>query len=361
MKKHNGIVLLLFLAALSAATAWLYGFSINWGGEFLDVAVIGTLILLALSLKWRKADRHVRLGAKLLSGLFIVMLLAEMAEDAFLTKSGWRGHLIELGTHTFLLALLGLFWSAQNQQSPNASQSGNVMDNSRTSRVTICRFLSAGAILLCGFFVLTMAIRFPSLQKLDANFSAAFEGRQETLRFLAKYLAIIGGKRLPLLLILTALCLWLAQGWRALGMFASILIGHCGLLIFKTLIERARPGYAGIHLDSYPSGHTLIATTMAGVILMGWLARCRSRKQKIALWIACCSWPILMGASRIYIGRHYLTDVLSAWLLGSAWICFSCAVMEWAAKTNGMALVEKARNALQEKRALLRRSQTSSI
>jgi membrane-associated phospholipid phosphatase len=31
-------------------------------------------------------------------------------------------------------------------------------------------------------------------------------------------------------------------------------------------------------------------------------------------------WVVVMGLSRVFLGHHWLTDVVFAWLLGSAWL-----------------------------------------
>ncbi len=69
------------------------------------------------------------------------------------------------------------------------------------------------------------------------------------------------------------------------------------------------------------SGHVGVATAaMAAVVLcfgirgVGW---------RIALLIG---WPLLMALSRMYLGRHFLSDVLGGWLVGMAlgWLAWQC-------------------------------------
>ena len=97
-------------------------------------------------------------------------------------------------------------------------------------------------------------------------------------------------------------------------------------LALKHLFHRRRPVLENplVTLSSYgfPSGHTMGATIFYGVValivtywmgswsrrvLTGWLA---------ALVIA------LIGASRIYLGAHYFTDVIGAVAVGLAWLAF---------------------------------------
>lgn len=52
------------------------------------------------------------------------------------------------------------------------------------------------------------------------------------------------------------------------------------------------------------SGHVAAATAMC----LGLLLCFRIRRR--AAWIALCAWPLLMGLSRMYLGRHFLGDIL---------------------------------------------------
>ncbi|QIO88032.1 phosphatase PAP2 family protein [Stenotrophomonas rhizophila] len=69
------------------------------------------------------------------------------------------------------------------------------------------------------------------------------------------------------------------------------------------------------------SGHVGVATAamMALVLCFG----IRSRGWRIALLIG---WPLLMALSRMYLGRHFLSDVLGGWLVGMAlaWLAWQC-------------------------------------
>jgi undecaprenyl-diphosphatase len=87
----------------------------------------------------------------------------------------------------------------------------------------------------------------------------------------------------------------------------------------------ARPGSA-----SFPSGHA-----MAGLLLFGTLALMlsASRLPRTArVWgsIATLLVGLTIGVSRIYLGVHYATDVLGAWLLGTTMLAtWAVAVLIW--------------------------------
>lgn len=86
--------------------------------------------------------------------------------------------------------------------------------------------------------------------------------------------------------------------------------------ILKILFHSPRPywvdsrvkAYAGESTFGLPSGHSQNAVSVYGLI-----ATSRQRKW---IWIAALILILLIGISRMYLGVHFLRDVLGGWLLG---------------------------------------------
>ncbi len=102
---------------------------------------------------------------------------------------------------------------------------------------------------------------------------------------------------------------------------AVVLIGPLTSLL-KELIGRVRPAFAdgGARLTSlsYPSGHSSgIATLVTVALVLAWpLLGPRGRR----IWLpAGVAVVVVVGLSRMWLGVHYLTDVLGGWSLGVAW------------------------------------------
>lgn len=95
----------------------------------------------------------------------------------------------------------------------------------------------------------------------------------------------------------------------------------------KLAFQRTRPefddpirAFAGY---SFPSGHTMAATVVFGTLALFLFTR-KKNFQWRALVITLAVLVILMvGFSRIYLGAHYLTDVMAAMAEGVAWISLS--------------------------------------
>ncbi|WP_241680659.1 phosphatase PAP2 family protein [Pseudactinotalea suaedae] len=92
----------------------------------------------------------------------------------------------------------------------------------------------------------------------------------------------------------------------------------------KEFIARVRPPYSDAVppfelSESFPSGHTLNAVAVVGII--GYLlALRRGRRARITIVTAAVLYVLLIGFTRVYLGHHWLTDVLAGLVLGAAWL-----------------------------------------
>ena len=77
---------------------------------------------------------------------------------------------------------------------------------------------------------------------------------------------------------------------------------------------------------SLPSGHTIDATVVLGVLALVLVARTTSHRRRTAIAAAATVAITAAGAGRVYLGVHWATDVVTGWLLGAAWVAL-CAVV----------------------------------
>ncbi len=118
--------------------------------------------------------------------------------------------------------------------------------------------------------------------------------------------------------------LMLARQWRAVWLLVVSLPG--GLLLntlLKRGFDRPRPELVAhlveVHTNSFPSGHAMLSAIgflTLGALLAG--ATQRRQQQGYILGVAVLL-TLLVGASRVYLGVHWPTDVLAGWSLGAAW------------------------------------------
>lgn len=93
----------------------------------------------------------------------------------------------------------------------------------------------------------------------------------------------------------------------------------------KQLIGRTRPPLVDAvppyeYSASFPSGHSLNSVVIAGIVAYLIVLRLRSQRVRTLTVILAALFAATMGLSRVYLGHHWLTDVLAAWSLGAAWL-----------------------------------------
>ena len=97
-------------------------------------------------------------------------------------------------------------------------------------------------------------------------------------------------------------------------------------LVLKHLFHRHRPVLENplVTLSSFgfPSGHTMGATIFYGVLALVLGYSIRGWRRRIVAAGAAALVIALIGASRIYLGAHYFTDVIGAVAVGLAWLGF---------------------------------------
>jgi undecaprenyl-diphosphatase len=94
-------------------------------------------------------------------------------------------------------------------------------------------------------------------------------------------------------------------------------------LVTKNIIERIRPEEAQqlivVSGFSYPSGHSLSTSALYLTIAIIAGRYVQHSGARAAIFLAASVVLIMIGASRVYLGVHYATDVASGILLGVAW------------------------------------------
>lgn len=163
--------------------------------------------------------------------------------------------------------------------------------------------------------------------RLDGAVSEAVyvgDDRATGLGWLLEALTTPGGTTFRLVVFLAVLA-WLARRrqWpiAAWVLTAVALIGPLTSLL-KALFGRIRPDFegGGARLDSlsFPSGHSSgIATLVTVGLILAWpVLAPRARRLWLALGVGAV---VLVGATRLLLGVHYLSDVVGGWALGLAW------------------------------------------
>lgn len=123
-----------------------------------------------------------------------------------------------------------------------------------------------------------------------------------------------------------------ARGRRADAVLAVGAMAGASLVFrgLKLVLDRARPPLAdravAVTNESLPSGHATMSLVVVGtVVVLAWAGLGRSAR--VALVAAAVAWVAAVGATRVYLGVHWLSDVLAGWAVGAAWL--TLCVLVW--------------------------------
>ena len=140
--------------------------------------------------------------------------------------------------------------------------------------------------------------------------------------------ALVGGS-VGMSVLATLVAVTLAMSWRRWTPVVLVAVTAAGSLaltvIGKAVVGRSRPPLADAippfeSSPSFPSGHALNSLAIAGIVAYLLVREQRSARLRALTVSLAAAFAATMGLSRIYLGAHWLSDVLVAWALGLAWL-----------------------------------------
>jgi undecaprenyl-diphosphatase len=166
------------------------------------------------------------------------------------------------------------------------------------------------------------------IQGIDFGTYYWFRNLRNTAAFdlspVMQFLSRLGDHTVVATLTLACLALLLVRRrFRAAGVIIGIVT--CAVLMgegLKMIVRRPRPadaeiwlGKAGL-LDSFPSTSALLSSLVLflfALILTGTLTR---RRTRLLAQGGCLLLALLIGTSQMFLGLHFLTDVIAGWTAG---------------------------------------------
>jgi membrane-associated phospholipid phosphatase len=122
--------------------------------------------------------------------------------------------------------------------------------------------------------------------------------------------------------------------WEAVSaLFATVSLA-VGALV-KLVVFRPRPSADLVHVvrelpsSGFPSGHVLSTTAFCGFLVFLSFTLLKSSPGRTAVLVALSLLIALMGPSRIYLGQHWFSDVMGAYLFGSLWLALTIHFYRW--------------------------------
>jgi undecaprenyl-diphosphatase len=130
---------------------------------------------------------------------------------------------------------------------------------------------------------------------------------------------------------------------------ATIVVAIAGGTLLSTMLKRGydrpRPDLvshdAVVSTASFPSGHSMMSAIVY-LTLGTLLARAMpTRGLKVYVVALAVMLTLLVGASRVYLGVHWPTDVVAGWAVGAAWALLFWLISAWLSVGDGNAAAKE--------------------
>lgn len=142
-------------------------------------------------------------------------------------------------------------------------------------------------------------------------------------------------------IVVAAALLWRRERVLAVGWLIALAGGGLLNYALKALFARPRPTFddplALATGWSFPSGHSMGTFVTFGMLSYLGLLFVRTLRVRLAILALAMSWTVAMGFSRMYLGVHYLSDVLAGFAAGSMWLAVCISGIEVARRRPGKA------------------------
>jgi membrane protein DedA with SNARE-associated domain/membrane-associated phospholipid phosphatase len=124
--------------------------------------------------------------------------------------------------------------------------------------------------------------------------------------------------------VVAAILAW-GRRWLFLGSWLAAVAGSAVLNhLLKGLFDRPRPYFEHPLLIetsySFPSGHAMESFVVYGMLAYFAVLGLRSWKARVAVVFGAALLVMLIGFSRLYLGVHYISDVLAGYAAGGVWL-----------------------------------------
>lgn len=201
----------------------------------------------------------------------------------------------------------------------------------RTRRAFFFQLYAAVAVL--AFAALAYLAVLTPYSSLDLRLTQALQALDHPL--LARFMRLVSWPGFPpqlFLVILLPILLLFYLGLRREARVTALAAVFTQLLntLIKLAVARPRPEAGLVEVQellsgySFPSGHVMFYSAYFGFLFFLGYTLLRPSWMRAALLALCAALVLFVGPSRIYLGQHWASDVLGAYLLGS--LCLAGAV-----------------------------------
>ncbi|MFB9328710.1 phosphatase PAP2 family protein [Paenibacillus aurantiacus] len=198
----------------------------------------------------------------------------------------------------------------------------------------LLRSVIASGLCMCGFIVIAILIGEHRITSFDTQITKGMGSVESaSLTKVMIFFTMIGSGWPVAIITLGIVALLTYLGHRKeLIVFVSIIVGSALFnSVLKLLFHRARPiVHRLIEANgfSFPSGHSMSAFTLYGLTTFFLWKHVQGPVSRALMIITGTALVLLIGASRIYLGVHYPSDVIGGYLASGAWLLITIAVYQ---------------------------------
>ena len=212
------------------------------------------------------------------------------------------------------------------------------MREPKLQRHRVVLFQAALVLVAGAFALLTFLVKTRSSFTLDLQITKVIQSLDAPLFAWLMNLVSWPGFS-PQAMIVTGLIVLLLYSfglrWEALTALTTALSSTALNVLVKSLVQRPRPlpdmvtVLATLNSYSFPSGHVMFYVSFFGFIGLLAYSLLKPSFQRSLLLIFFGALVVLIGISRVYLGQHWASDVLGAYLLGCLTLVANIQLYRW--------------------------------
>lgn len=124
--------------------------------------------------------------------------------------------------------------------------------------------------------------------------------------------------------IILSVILWINnKKWQISALWLTLVSSEVFIYATKLIVDRQRPEYAVFleHSGSFPSNHATVAVAFYGFLIYLLWQYLKNKQERFLITTLGIIIILIIGFSRLYLGVHYFSDVLTGYLVGLLWLC----------------------------------------